>query len=685
MLRILTGTAIRRPVLVIVIWAAVVVAGYGIGVGVFQRLTTDVGQVPGSESQRAGQALLAATADQPSTVTAIVAGRPVDDPTLRSTVDAARTDVRAIPRVVGVGDPVPSADGSALLFQVHITPGKGEHTAALAVAARLRRIPAPHVAVAGGPLTDSEYGDQAQADVQQAELVSTPLVLLLLLLFFGGLLAAGLPLLVASAGVGVTFGVLYLFSLLTDVSVYAIQVTTMLSVGLAVDYALLIVSRFREERRHCDTVGEAVAAAGRTAGRTVWFSGLTVTVALAGLTVFPDPFLRSMGLAGMAVVLVDMLVALTLLPALLTLFGRRIAPARVTTGGGFFAGVARLVQRRAGLTALLATGLMLLLAVPVLQTRLGRSEALALPASTATRQAYDLLVQHYPDQVEPEPVKVVVAVTGATDPAVAALRDRIAALPEVARVTVEPAGAGLAYLRVVPVATPGDAAGARVVAAIRSLSTPVAVSVTGAAAHLVDYEAMLRQRAPWAALVVLAGTLTLLFAFTGSVVLPVKAVLTNLLSIGAALGAAVWVFQSGHLVGWFGADRQDMTDLTVPVLVAAIAFGLSVDYEVFLLSRIRERHLAGADDRSAAAEGMQQTGRIVTSAALLLAVVFAGFLTGGFTPIKAIGLGLALAVLLDATVVRMVLVPATMTVLGRLNWYAPGRFSGFSRVIQVEG
>ena len=370
--RFLTGTAIRRPVLVIVIWAAVVVAGFGIGVGVFQRLNTDVGQVPGSESQRAGQVLLAATADQPSTVTAIVAGQPAG--ALQSTVDAARADVRGIPRVVGVGDAVRSADGTALLFQVRIAPGKGAHPAARAVAARLHRIPAPHVAVAGGPLTDSEYGDQAQADVKRAELVSTPLVLLLLLLFFSGLLAAGLPLLIASAGVGVTFGVLYLFSLVTDVSVYAIQVTTMLSVGLAVDYALLIVSRFREERRHHDTVRDAVAAAGRTAGRTVWFSGLTVTVALAGLTVFPDPFLRSMGLAGMAVVAVDMLAALTLLPALLALLGHRIAPARRAAGGGFFAGVARLVQRRAGLTALLAAGLMLVLAVPVLQTRLGRSE-----------------------------------------------------------------------------------------------------------------------------------------------------------------------------------------------------------------------------------------------------------------------------------------------------------------------
>jgi putative drug exporter of the RND superfamily len=380
------------------------------------------------------------------------------------------------------------------------------------------------------------------------------------------------------------------------------------------------------------------------------------------------------------------------------LSGHRIAPARNGAGGRVFAAVARLVQRRAGVAALLAAGVVLVLAVPVLQIRLGRSEALALPGSTQTRQVHDLLVQHYPNLVEPEPVKVVAATDNrrpagpaqvpaheAHDPAVTALRDRIAALPEVARVTVEPAQAGVTYLRVVPVTTPGDTAGARVVAAIRSLSSPVPVSVTGAAAHLVDYRTMLRHRAPWAVLVVLAGTLTLLFAFTRSVVLPVKAVLTNVLSIGAALGAAVWVFQSGHLAGWFGSARQDMTDLTVPVLVAAIAFGLSVDYEMFLLSRIRERHLAGVDDRTAVAQGLQQTGRIVTSAALLLAVVFAGFLTGGFTPIKAIGLGLALAVLLDATVVRMVLVPATMTLLGRLNWYAPRRFLGFLPVIQVDG
>jgi putative drug exporter of the RND superfamily len=218
---------------------------------------------------------------------------------------------------------------------------------------------------------------------------------------------------------------------------------------------------------------------------------------------------------------------------------------------------------------------------------------------------------------------------------------------------------------------PSTPAASRTVQAIRDLPAPYAVAVTGDTAELVDYRAMLRDRLPWAAAVIVLAALVLLFAFTGSVVLPVKAVLTNLLSIGAALGAVVWVFQQGHLTGLFGTVPLDGTNFTVPVLVAAIAFGLSMDYEMFLLSRIRERWLAGAGAQPAVAEGLQRTGRIVTSAALLMAVVYGGFLVGGFAPIKQVGLGLVLAIVLDATVVRMLLVPATMTLLGRYNWWAP--------------
>jgi RND superfamily putative drug exporter len=270
--------------------------------------------------------------------------------------------------------------------------------------------------------------------------------------------------------------------------------------------------------------------------------------------------------------------------------------------------------------------------------------------STQTRQQYDLLAAHFPALVGPDPIIVV---------GPGASRDRLAAVPGVTAVE-ERTVPGLTVFAV--------SADESVVPALRELPD---VMVTGQAARLADYRAMLADRGPWAMLIVVLATLVLLFIFTGSVLLPVKAVLTSALSIAAAFGAVVWVFQDGHLASWFGTEGMGGIDLTVPVLVAAIAFGLSVDYEVFLLSRIRERWLAGVGPEQAVAEGLQRTGRIVTSAALLLVVVFAGFLVAGFAVIKELGLGLVLAVALDATVVRMLLVPATMMIARTYNWWAP--------------
>jgi RND superfamily putative drug exporter len=671
MIRTIAGFAVRRPLVVIVLWLAVVGAGFGIGTGVFGELVGDVGTVPGSESDRA-QERLDDQAPRPETLTAVISGRPADDPALRESVAAAVAQVRAQPGVTEVTDPMPSGTGEALLVEVTLAPtdGDGDLAAAEAAAEPLRGIDAPEVVVAGGPLSDVEFNNQAQEDVARAELLSMPVVLVLLLVIFGGLLAAGLPLLIAMVSVAATFGILYAFSAVTDVSVYAIQVTTMLAVGLAVDYALLMVSRFREERRNTPDVPSAVARTMATAGRTVMFSGLTVAAALLGLTVFPDPFLRSMGLAGAAVVVVDMVAALTLLPALLRLVGRRIKPAKPRTGGGGFARVARVVQRRPVLTLVVTAGAMLTLAGPVLDMHISQGDPRMLPTATETRQMWDGLSTHFPEQVGPDDIDVVAAAP-ADDPELARLRDQIAALPQVTGVEVEQVGPALTLLSA-DQAVPDESAAARgTVAAIRDLPASFEVEVAGTTARLVDYRAMLAQRLPWAVGLVTLGTLLLLFAFTGSVVLPIKAVLTSLLSIGAALGVVVWVFQQGNLAGLVGADGLGYLHLTVPVLVGAIAFGLSVDYEVFLLSRIRERWLAGTGPHRSVAEGLQRTGGIVTAAALVIAVVFAGFIFGGFAPIKAIGLGLVLAIVLDATIVRMLLVPATMTLLGRRNWWLP--------------
>ena len=670
MIRTVSGFAIRRPVLVVMLWIAIVGVGFGVGVGVFDRLVPEVGTVPGSESQHAEQRL-EDTAAGAETLTAVISGRPASDPSLRASVAAAVAAVRAIPGIDSVSEPAPSTKtGQALLVSVTLADGADEEEAADTAAERLRRVDAPSVVVSGGPLSDAEFEGQAQQDVARAEMISLPVVLILLFLVFAGLLAAGLPLLIAMVGVAGTFGILYAFSTVSEVAVYSIQLTTMLAVGLAVDYALLVVSRFREERRTAPDVPTAIAITAATAGRTVMFSGLTVAVALAGLVVFPDTFLRSMGLAGAAVVLVDMAAALTLLPAILALLGRWIAPAKPHTGGGVFAAVARAVQRRPVLTLAVTTGAMLVLAAPVLGLRISEGDPRMLPTDTETRQMWDRLTTHFPDQAGPGEIQVV-ADTTTSDPALRRLQDAIAVLPGVTGVKVQSAGPALTVLNAKPSAPPEDAAARDTVAAIRALQTPFHVEVTGDAARLADYRAMMTERLPWAVTVVAAGTLLLLFAFTGSVLLPVKAVATNLLSIGAALGIVVWVFQDGHFAAPLGTEGLDYVHLSVPILVGAIAFGLSVDYEVFLLSRIREQWLASGDPRGSVAVGLQRTGRIVTAAALVIGVVFAGFIVGGFAPIKAVGLGLVLAIALDATIVRMLLVPATMTLLGRYNWWLP--------------
>ena len=654
----------------VVLWLATVAASFTVGIGVFDRLVSDVGRVPGSESDRA-DTLIGQAGPEPIELTAIVHGRPAADPVVRSAVDTAVTDLRAIPGVLAVADPVPStATGNAVLVRLQLAPGGGADAAAQAAAQRLRLIEAGTVTVAGGPLTDNEFNAQAQSDVQRAELLTTPVVLLLLLVIFGGLTAAGLPLIIAVAGVGGTFGILYGFSLVADVSVYAIQVATMLSVGLAVDYGLLMVSRFREERAADPDVRGAVERTVATAGRTVAYSGMTVAAVLAGLLVFPEPFLRSMGLAGVGVVAVVVLAALTLLPALLTLLGHRIKPATpAATSGRVFARIARGVQRRPLVTMLAAAGAMAVLALPVLDLRLAQVDARLLPDATQTRQLHDAVAVHFPDLARPAPIVIVVAAP-ADSPEVADLRSRVAATAHVDGVEVTPLGS-VTVLRAGLDQPAHSAAARRTVEAIRTLDIPVDVAVTGDTALLIDYQNTITDHLPYAVAIIAVGTLTLLFLFTGSILLPVKAVLTNLLSIGAALGAVVWVFQQGHLTSWFGTMRLSATHVSVPVLVATIAFGLSVDYEVFLLSRIRERWMATGDNDRAVADGLQHTGRIITSAALLLGVVFAGFLTAGFVPVQAIGLGLLLAVALDATIVRLLLVPATMTIAGRYNWWAP--------------
>ncbi|GAA1962692.1 MMPL family transporter [Catenulispora subtropica] len=695
MLRRAAELAIRRPRTVVAVWLVVLAVGMGIGGAVFGKLGGLGAAVPGSESR--------VTADRvdnldprPDTigamVTATAAGRTIaGDAGLRGRITAAVADLRGIPGVTQVPDPYQTpgmtGDGQAIAVTVTFAGGLGsdaEDKALDAAQTRLRAIGTPdfQVRVSGGPLLDDALNKTAQNDASKAETLSLPIVLVLLVVVFGGLLAAALPLLLALCGVASTLLVLFAFSFVTDLSVYSVQITTMLGLGLGVDYALLMVTRFRQERLVTADVAECVRATVAAAGRTVFFSGLTVAVSLAGIVVYPAPFLRSMGLASCAVVAVDMLAAVTLLPALLAKYGHRIKPASTRRRQGrWFGTFAAGVVRRPVPVLLVIGAALVTAAVPVKGMALTPGDARELPATSEARQVYDLALAHFPGHSNADAVTVLVEDGAARPDYLKHLRS----LPGVVDSSQKTYPDGSAIVSLTPSGTDDGAVATGLVKTIRGEHQRA--FVTGASAHLVDFRQMLVDRLPVAVGVVLVSVFVLLFLFTGSVLIPLKAVLTNLLSIGAALGAVVWVFQDGHSAAGFGGGVKGglgALDVTVPPLMIAVAFGLSMDYEIFILGRIREARLHGEDARTAVVTGIRHTGRVVTCAAALLVIVFACFMTGGAAPILEFGLGLTLAVLIDATLVRMMLVPAVLALLGEHGWWAPRTLRGVHRRFGVS-
>ena len=499
-------------------------------------------------------------------------------------------------------------------------------------------------------------------------------MLVLLFLVFRGVVAAITPLLVAAVAVAGALLILLGVSHVADISAYSVNVITMLGLGLAVDYSLLVISRYREER--AGDLSELAAAIERTmatAGRTVAFSGLTVAASLCGLLAFAEPFLRSLAWGGIGVVLVALVAAVTLVPALLGSGAADVRPTRATQATtGLFASLSRLVQRRAVLIVVAAAVPLAVVAAPFLRAHYQQPDASFLPRRGRVPRAG----RDPPGPLRPRGLGRAGGRAGRRRRRPGRpgrlRRPRSPAWTGV-RAVAEPRGlgGGAHVLEVLPEGSGTDAAASRLVAGIRSLPAPFAVQVTGDAAALADYQATIRERLPLAAALIGLATFALLFLMTGSVVVPVKAIVMNVLSLGASFGALVWVFQEGHLSGPLGFDPPGMVDITVPVLIFVFAFGLSMDYEVFLLSRIKEAWDQTGDNDRAVALGLQRSGRIVTSAAALIVIVFLGFAAGELLTIKEVGLGMAIAVVLDATVVRMLLVPATIELIGRWNWSAP--------------
>jgi RND superfamily putative drug exporter len=605
----------------------------------------------------------------------------VDDPAFRAAVTGtlARLPKSAVPHVTTYWDTrspaLVSRDRHATYAAIRLA--GADQQARLKTYDRIRDdLAAPGLkALRGGSIgVNGDLSRQTASGLARAEMISTPILLILLVVIFGSLVSAVLPLAIGGVAILGAFTVLRVLTLATDVSTFSINVVTMLGLGLAIDYALFIVTRYREELRRTDSEREALVRTMATAGRTVAFSGITVAIALGGLLFFPQMFLRSMGLGGMAVVLVDMVAALTVLPALLALLGRRVDALRLIRrpareGRGTWFRLAHSVMRRPVAYATGSVLVLLVLGAPFLGIRFGSIDVRALPPGAESRTVSATLDRDFPHS-SLSPIDVVLT-GGVARPGLDGYVGRLRALPGVSSADLAGTGPDATHVAVRTAADPQSASARDLVRRIRALPAPGRVYVGGETAELSDLLSSLGRVLPWTALFVGVVTFALLFAALGSIVLPLKALVMNALSLSAAFGVMVWGFQDGHLAGLLGFTSTGAVEASQPVLILAVAFGLSMDYELFLLSRIREEWDRRGDNTAAVAVGLQRTGAIITNAALLLAVVIGAFTTSDIAFIKLIGVGLLAAVVVDATLVRALLVPATIRLLGRANWWLP--------------
>jgi RND superfamily putative drug exporter len=683
-------TVVRRRRLILALTGLFVVVAAVAGINVFERLGRRGFDDAGSESYRARKVLEDELhAGDPDVVLLVDAGEAgVDDPAIVAAGDALTEELASQDAVasavsywsLGGASPLRDEAGRQAIVIVDLTGTEREvaEAATALVADRTGRNGPLTIGVGGREAVAAAITDQVQVDLGKAESIAVPATLVLLVVVFGGLLAAALPMAVALVALIGTFLALFLVALVTDVSVFSINLTTALGLGLSIDYSLFIVSRFREEVRAGRPTEVALVRTMETAGRTVAFSALTVAVSLAALLVFPLYFLRSFAYAGTAVVVLAAAGSLLTLPALLAVAGPRIDGGRIarrrraprSDEGAFWHRLATIVMRRPVPVATAVVALLLVLATPFLGVQWGLPSYLTLPASSEVRQTSDRLTREF---VGNRGEQFSIVVTDDHTPGGAALerfRGEVEDLDGVASTALQQNDAGT-WVTVVPNVVLRSADGETLVHEIRDVDAPFAFGVTGPAAELVDAKAAIFGRLPVALAIIGVVTSLLLFALFGGVLVPVKAIVMNLLSLTATFGAMVWVFEDGHLSGLLDFTATGQLDVAVPILTFCIAFGLSMDYEVFLLSRIKEEYDRTGDNTAAVAAGLERTGRIVTAAAGVLAVTFLAVGTSSVTFIKMFGLGMTLAVLMDATVIRGLLVPAFMRLAGDANWWAP--------------
>lgn len=682
---------VRRSKLVLVTFVIAMLAAGGVGLSVFGKLDTGGYSDPNSESMKVWNYFKDNLKTKDAGVILVVDGKTksVNDPTVTSDALALEKEVAAVAGVKstlsywtsGNQPTMVSKDGNAAYLLIYTNSDDYAKVGEIGKEIQTKfdgEYKSLRVYASGNGVITSAINGRISKDLALAESISIPLTFILLIFVFGAIVASAMPLFVGIFSILGAFFLLLLITKISTVSVFALNLVTGMGLGLGIDYSLLIVNRFREELHHGKEVADAIVTTVKTAGKTVFYSGLTVAVTLGSMVVFPQAFLKSFGYAGVSVVIIAIVSAIFPLPALMMILGHRVDKFVVRKSGitpkadGRWAQTARYVMRKPVTVVLLSLLILGVIAAPIKNIVFSQLDARVLPASDKAAIAYAEMSTRFPGQ-ESSPIEILIP-GGVKSVSTEELNKYVAAIQSTEGIVrVVPFTAGN-DIRIQAIQTMGSRTleASDLIHRLRDLNSPKGTMIGGIAADFTDSQDGTAKALPWAFGWIALSVLILIFVFTGSVILPIKAVLLNILSLGATLGALTWIFIDGHLKWLVGDFTVTGTlDTGTTILIAVVVFGLSMDYELFLLSRIKEEHFAGHNNVESVAIGLQRSARIITAAAVLLAAVFASFMTSGVTAIKMMGFGTAFAVLLDATLVRALLVPALMRLFGERNWWGP--------------
>jgi RND superfamily putative drug exporter len=689
------GIVRRRKSVFVIYLIAILVAG-AIGSGVFSRLDSGGYSNPNSDSAKAAKYLTDVFhVKDPAVVLVIDTKDGVNAPDVIASAQKLEAQLKAESNVAstlsywstGGAPSLLSKDGKAAFLFIYSKDsawGKVQNLGQKIQAKYDGNFESLKVYASGTGVFAYSINHKISKDLALAESISIPLTFILLAFVFGGLVASAMPLVVGVSAILGSFLIIYLISLFTGVSIFALNLITGLGLGLGIDYSLLIVNRFREELHAGKSVEDSIVNTVNTAGKTVFYSGLTVVLTLVALIMFPQMFLKSFGYAGVTVVIMAVLGALIALPALLAMLGSKIDNVVVRKSAitpkedGRWANTARFVMRKPVSIVVLSLIILTVLAAPIKNIVFSQVDSRVLPASNPASTAARVILERFPGQ-EGNPIEIIVPKGALMGTQINQYTTEIAQVPGIVRIGDSQVSGDDVRVTAIHTMGPRTPEAQALITKLREIRAPEGTLIGGVAADYTDTQNGIAATLPWALLWIAIGVMILLFIFTGSIILPIKAVLLNILSLAATLGAVTWIFVDGHLK-WLVGDFTvtGAVDTGSIILIAVVTFGLSMDYEVFLLSRIKEEHEAGRSNIESVATGLQRSARIITAAAGLLAIVFASFMISGVTSIKMLGFGVAFAILLDASLIRALLVPALMRLFGERNWWAPKALKRFT-------